>query len=47
VWRHAQDWEEQRGSGAAEAYIPLSFAPGQAYQFDWSHEVVLVDGGHR
>ena len=44
VWRHAQDWEEQRGSAAAEAYIPLSFAPGEAYQFDWSHEIVLLDG---
>ena len=44
VWRHAQDWEDQRGSAAAEAYIPLSFAPGEAYQFDWSHEIVLLDG---
>jgi len=26
------------------AYVPLSFAPGEAYQFDWSHEVVLIDG---
>jgi hypothetical protein len=24
--------------------VPLSFAPGEAYQFDWSHEVVLLDG---
>jgi hypothetical protein len=24
--------------------VPLSFAPGEAYQFDWSHEVVLIDG---
>jgi hypothetical protein len=31
VWRHAQDWEADRGSAAAEAYIPLSFAPGEAY----------------
>jgi hypothetical protein len=22
----------------------LSFAPGEAYQFDWSHEVVLLNG---
>jgi hypothetical protein len=22
----------------------LSFAPGEAYQFDWSHEVVLIGG---
>lgn len=28
----------------AEAYIPLSFAPGEAYQFGWSHEAVLLDG---
>ena len=21
----------------AAAYVPLSFAPGEAYQFDWSH----------
>jgi hypothetical protein len=25
------------------AFIPLSFAPGGAYQFDWSHEVVLIE----
>lgn len=24
--------------------LPLSFAPGEAYQFDWSHEVVLLSG---
>ena len=24
--------------------MPLSFAPGEAYQFDWSHEVVVLDG---
>ena len=29
---------------AIEAFIPLSFAPGEAYQFDWSHEVVLLNG---
>lgn len=44
VWRHAQNWETDRGSAAAEAYIPLSFAPGEAYQFDWSHEIVLLGG---
>lgn len=44
VCRHAQAWERERGSAAAEAYIPLSFAPGEAYQFDWSHEIVVLDG---
>ena len=24
--------------------MPLSFAPGEAYQFDWSHEYVVIDG---
>ena len=24
--------------------MPLSFDPGEAYQFDWSHEVVLIAG---
>ena len=28
----------------ASAYVPLSFAPGEAYQFDWSHEIVVMDG---
>ena len=28
----------------AEAFVPLSFAPGEAYQFDWSHEIVLING---
>lgn len=32
----------QRSSVAA--YVPLSFAPGEAYQFDWSHELVVLDG---
>ncbi|TIT70887.1 MAG: IS21 family transposase, partial [Mesorhizobium sp.] len=40
--RHAQSWAADRGS--AEAHIPLSFAPGEAYRFDWSHEIVLLDG---
>jgi transposase len=34
----------ERGQSTAAAYVPLSFAPGEAYQFDWSHEVVLLSG---
>ena len=26
------------------AFVPLTFAPGEAYQFDWSHEIVVLDG---
>ena len=44
VRRYAKKWRIERGAATAEAYVPLSFAPGEAYQFDWSHEVVLVNG---
>ena len=26
------------------AYVPMSFAPGEAYQFDWSHETITLAG---
>jgi hypothetical protein len=41
VRRYARRWAKQHGQATAAAYVPLSFAPGEAYQFDWSHEVVL------
>jgi transposase len=44
VRRHARARERKRGSGSSDAYVPLSFAPGEAYQFDWSHEVVVLGG---
>jgi transposase len=44
VRRYAKAWRKEHGAVTAEAYVPLSFAPGEAYQFDWSHEVVLIDG---
>jgi transposase len=44
VRRYAKAWGKQRGAAMAEAYVPLSFAPGEAYQFDWSHEIVLLNG---
>jgi transposase len=38
-------WQERLDAMlTAEAYVPLSFAPGEAYQFDWSHEIVLING---
>jgi len=44
VRRYAKKWRVEHGAATAEAYVPLSFAPGEAYQFDWSHEVVLING---
>jgi transposase len=44
VRRYARTWRRERQAVVAEAYVPLSFSPGEAYQFDWSHEVVLING---
>ncbi len=44
VRRYARKWAKDRGQATAAAYVPLSFAPGEAYQFDWSHEIVLLSG---
>ena len=44
VRRYARKWSQARGSATAEAYVPLYYAPGEAYQFDWSHEIVVLNG---
>jgi transposase len=44
VRRYARGWRVARGAATAEAFVPLSFAPGEAYQFDWSHEIIVLAG---
>ena len=44
VRRYARTWSREHASQTATAYVPLSFSAGEAYQFDWSHEVVLLNG---
>ena len=44
VRRYAANWSREVQEASVGAYVPLSFDPGEAYQFDWSHEVVLIDG---
>jgi transposase len=44
VRRYAISWRKERGAATAPAYVPLIFAPGEAYQFDWSHEIVVLNG---
>ena len=44
VRRYAASWGKEERSASAAAYVPLTFDPGEAYQFDWSHEIVLIDG---
>ena len=34
VRRYALGWRKERGATLAQAYVPLTFAPGEAYQFD-------------
>jgi hypothetical protein len=43
VQRHVRVWRRARSQQGA-VFIPLWFAPGDAYQFDWSHEVVVLGG---
>ena len=43
VQRHVRAWRRAR-SQQGPVFIPLWFAPGEAYQFDWSHEVVVLGG---
>ena len=42
--RFVRSWREERARVPAHAYVPMSFAPGEAYQFDWSHETITLQG---
>jgi transposase len=44
VRRYGRAWAIREGECAAVAYVPLIFALGEAYQFDWSHEIVVLAG---
>jgi transposase len=43
VQRFVKTWKNQARS-AIKAYVPLVFEPGEACQFDWSHEQVILGG---
>jgi transposase len=41
-------WRAERGGAAAgDAYVPLSFALGEAFQFDWSEEALVIGGQYQ
>ena len=44
VHRFAKAWRNERARVLVRAFVPLSFAPGEAYQFDWSHETITLQG---
>lgn len=44
VRRYVQKWRRRAATQQVTAYIPQSFDRGEAYQFDWSHELVELGG---
>ena len=44
VRRYAASWRRRRSKSGSQAYVPLIFDPGEAYQFDFSHEFAVVAG---
>ena len=44
VHRFVKAWREERARTPVQAFIPLRFDPGEAYQFDWSHESIEFAG---
>ena len=45
VRRYAVGWRHRRPKASpSQAYVPLEFEPGEAYQFDWSHEYAVFGG---
>ena len=37
-------WRSEGGKAVVRAFVPLQFAPGEAHQFDWSEERLLIGG---
>src|SRR3546814_18927880 len=42
VRRHARRWQREEAGRTATAFVPLSFDPGEAYQFHLRHEVIVM-----
>ena len=42
--RAVRVWKVERERDGGRVFIPLVFAPGEAYQFDWSYETVELGG---
>jgi len=44
VRRFVRTWRTEHQGTPVDAYIPLVFEPGDAFQFDWSHEKIVIAG---
>lgn len=36
--------QEQEGTAGRRTFVPLQFSPGEAFEFDWSEETVVLAG---
>ena len=44
VRRYVGTWKKEAGTAIVNAFIPLEWDPGDAFQFDWSYEDVELGG---
>jgi transposase len=44
VHRFVKAWRAEQARAPVQAFIPQSFDPGEAYQFDWSHDAIELAG---
>ena len=44
VRRYVKHWLKDNKRSQTQVFIPLVFDPGEAFQFDWSHELVQMGG---
>lgn len=44
-WRQGQ--HEAKQTAAKHVYVPLTFAPGEAFQFDWGEDFATINGRKR
>ena len=48
VYTFCRQWKEEQGQGPkGTGFVPLTFEPGEAFQFDWSTEYLVIGGLHR
>lgn len=45
VRRFVKKWRQQE-QGLSKAFVPLVFAPGEAFQFDWGYEQIELGGAN-
>ncbi len=44
IQRFVKQWKNTQSTSVKQAFVPLSFAPGEVCQFDWSQEEVCIGG---